>query len=257
MLGGLIKTYWARKEGLAVEDIEVVSVMPCVSKKYEIKREEMKINGIFPVDKVLTTREIAYLIKKNKIDLKNILAQEADDPFGMPSGAGVIYGASGGVFESALRTVYFKATGKNPAKDAFKEVRGQEGIKINEIKIGDKIIKSVVVSGIRNAQKMLEELKKDPNAFQAMEVMACPGGCIGGGGQPVPTTSAIRKKRAAALYAIDAKKEVRCAHENPALQKVYAEYLKDEKIIKPILHTSYSRKKKSPIIILENSRETV
>lgn len=257
MLGGLIKTYWAQKEGIKPEDIKVVSIMPCVAKKYEVKREEMKINGLFPVDKVLTTREIAYLIKRNKIDLKNIPSEEADDPFGMPSGAGVIYGASGGVFESALRTVYFKATGNNPQEDEFKKVRGQEGIKINEIKIGDKVIKSVVVNGIRNARKMLEELKKDPNAFQAMEVMACPGGCIGGGGQPVPTNSQIRRKRAEALYVIDAKKEVRFAHANPALKKVYAEYLTEEKIIKPILHTSYSQKKKSAITTLKNSQETL
>jgi len=256
MLGGVIKNYWAQKEGFKPEDIEVVSVMPCVAKKYEIKREEMKINGLFPVDKVLTTREIAYLIKKNKIDLKNIAAGEADDPFGMPSGAGVIYGASGGVFESALRTVYFKATGKNPAGDEFKRVRGQEGIKINEITIGDKIIKSVVVNGIRNARKMLEELKKNPQAFQAMEVMACPGGCIGGGGQPVPTNSQLRKKRAAALYDIDAKKEFRCAHENPALQKVYKEFFVSEEIIRPILHPSYAPKKKSAIMTLKNSKET-
>jgi NADP-reducing hydrogenase subunit HndD len=203
MLGGIIKNYWAQKEGINPEDIEVVSIMPCVAKKYEVKREEMKINGLFPVDKVLTTRELAYLIKQNKIDLKNIPVEEADNPFGMPSGAGVIYGASGGVFESALRT------------DEFKKVRGQEGIKINAIKIGDKTIKSVVVNGIRNAQKMLEELKKDPQAFQAMEVMACPGGCIGGGGQPVPTNSELRKKRAEALYTIDEKKELRFAHEIP------------------------------------------
>jgi iron only hydrogenase large subunit-like protein len=206
----------------------------------------MKINGLFPVDKVLTTRELAYLIKQNKIDLKNIPVEEADNPFGMPSGAGVIYGASGGVFESALRTVYFKATGKNPSGDEFKKVRGQEGIKINAIKIGDKTIKSVVVNGIRNAQKMLEELKKDPQAFQAMEVMACPGGCIG----------ELRKKRAEALYTIDEKKELRFAHENPAIQKVYKEFFTSEGIIKPILHTSYSQKKKSAIATLKNSKET-
>ena len=256
MLGGVIKTYWAQKERIKPEDIEVVSVMPCVAKKYEIKREEMKIDGLFPVDKVLTTREIAYLFKKNRIDLKNIPAEDADDPFGLPSGAGVIYGASGGVLESALRTVYFKATGKNPERDEFKKVRGQERIKVNEITIGDRVIKSVVVNGIRNAKKILEELKKNPQAYQAMEVMACPGGCIGGGGQPVPTNSQIRKKRAEALYVIDAQKEVRCAHDNPALQKVYREFFTSKEIIKPILHTSYFPKKKSAVMTLKNSQET-
>jgi len=256
MLGGLIKTFWAEKEKIDPRNIVVVSIMPCVSKKYEIKREELKINGMFPVDYVLTTRELAYLFKKNKIDLRNIESEKADDPFGIPTGAGVIYGASGGVFESALRTAYFKITGKNLDDVKIKEVRGMQGIKKKEIKIGDKIIKTVVVSGIRNARKMLEELKKNPEAFDTMEVMACPGGCIGGGGQPVPTDEDIRKKRAAALYDIDDKKEVRLAHENPAVKKVYADFLTSEEIIKPILHTKFSPKKKTTLQKLRNSKET-
>jgi NADP-reducing hydrogenase subunit HndD len=256
MLGGLIKTFWSEKEKINPKNIVVVSIMPCVSKKYEIKRKEMKINGMFPVDYVLTTRELAYLFKKNKIDLKNIEPQAADDPFGMPSGAGVIYGASGGVFESALRTAYFKITGKNLENVEIKEIRGLEGIKRRELKIGDKKVKTVIVSGIKNAKKMLEELKKNPQAFDTMEVMACLGGCIGGGGQPVPTDADIRQKRADALYAIDEKKELRLAHENPALKKVYAEYLTSEDIIKPIFHTKFSAKKKTLLKELKNSRET-
>ena len=256
MLGGLIKTFWAEKEKIDPKNIVVVSIMPCVSKKYEIKREEMKIDGMFPVDYVLTTRELAYLFKKNKIDLKNIESQVADDPFGMPTGAGVIYGASGGVFESALRTAYFKITGKNLENVEIKEIRGLAGIKRRELKIGDLAVKTVVVNGIRNAKKMLEELKKDPKAFDTMEVMACPGGCIGGGGQPVPTDGEIRQKRAAALYKIDEKKELRLAHENPAINKIYEEYLTSENIIKPIFHTKFSPKKKTPIKELKNSRET-
>ena len=256
MLGGLIKTFWAEKEKIDPKNIVVVSIMPCVSKKYEIKREEMKIDGMFPVDYVLTTRELAYLFKKNKIDLKNIESQVADDPFGMPTGAGVIYGASGGVFESALRTAYFKITGKNLENVEIKEIRGMEGIRRRELKIGDLSMKTVIVNGIRNAKKMLEELKKDPKAFDTMEVMACPGGCIGGGGQPVPTDSEIRQKRASALYKIDEKKELRLAHENPAINKIYKEYLTNEDIIKPIFHTKFSPKKKTPIKELKNSRET-
>lgn len=256
MLGGLIKTFWAEKEKIDPKNIVVVSIMPCVAKKYEIKREEMKIDGMFPVDYVLTTRELAYLFKKNKIDLRSINPQKADDPFGLPSGAGVIYGASGGVFESALRTAYFKITGKNLEDVAIKEVRGMQGIKRREIKIGNKAVKTVVVNGIRNARKMLFELKKNPKAFDTMEVMACPGGCIGGGGQPVPTDEEIRKKRAAALYDIDDKKELRLAHENPAVKKVYAEFLTSEEIIKPILHTRFSAKKKTVIKKLKSSKET-
>jgi NADP-reducing hydrogenase subunit HndD len=255
MLGGLIKTYWAEKEKIDPKNIMVVSVMPCVSKKYEVQREELKIDGMFPVDYVMTTRELAYFLKKNKIDLGQIEPVAADNPFGDPSGAGVIYGASGGVFESALRTAYFKITGKNLADVNIREMRGLQGIKQKEIAIGEKKIKTVIVSGIQNAEKMLKELKKNPEAFQTMEVMACPGGCIGGGGQPVPTNAAIRKKRAASLYAIDEQKKLRLAHENPALQKTYAEFLTSEEIIKPILHTKFSSKKKSPIEKLKNSRE--
>jgi iron only hydrogenase large subunit-like protein len=225
-------------------------------KKYEIRREETKIDGMFPVDYVLTTRELAYFLKKNKIDLKTIKPEKADDPFGVPTGAGIIYGASGGVFESALRTAYFKITGKNLEDVVIKEVRGLQGVKRKEIKIGDKTIRTVVVSGIRNAQKMLEELKKNPKAFDTMEVMACPGGCIGGGGQPVPTDSEIRKKRAEVLYEIDDTKEIRLAHENLAVQKTYAEFLTSEEIIKPILHTKFSAKKKTRIKELKNSKET-
>lgn len=256
MLGGLIKTFWAEKEKIDPKNIIVVSIMPCVSKKYEVRREEMKIDGMFPVDYVLTTRELAYLLKKNKIDLKNIEPVPADDPFGIPSGAGVIYGASGGVFESALRTAYFKITGKNLENIEIKEIRGLEGIKRRELKIGDKVIKTVIVNGIKNAKKMLEELKKDPKAFDTMEVMACPGGCIGGGGQPVPTDGEIRKKRAAALYKIDDKKEIRLAHENPAIKKVYAEYLTSEEIIRPIFHTRFSQKGRTALKNLKNSKET-
>ncbi len=256
MLGGIIKTYWAKNLHLKPDDIFVVSIMPCVAKKYEIKREEVKISDFYPVDQVLTTRELAYLFKKNKIDLKNLSAEEADNPFGLPSGAGVIYGASGGVFESALRTAYFKALGKNPRGNEFQSVRGQDGIKRNEIKIGDRVIKSVVVNGIRNARKMLEELKANPQAFQAMEVMACPGGCVGGGGQPVPTDGELRKKRAQALYEIDENKAVRFAHENPALKKVYQEFFTSEEVSKPILHTSFSPRKKSEVKVLKNSKET-
>lgn len=253
MMGGILKTYWAKENNIDPKDIIVVSVMPCTSKKFEIKREEMKLeNGCFPIDYVLTTREMARLFKRHDIDLKNIEPEEADDPFGNPSGAGVIYGASGGVFESAFRTAYFMATGKNLENIDVKEIRGQKGIKIKELKLGDTILKVRVVNGIRNAKKMLEELKKDPNAFHAMEVMTCPGGCIGGGGQPIPNTPEIREKRADALYEVDADKKMRLAHENPALGEVYGKYLTDKEIIHKVLHTSYKQRGKSEVKILKN-----
>jgi iron-only hydrogenase group A len=257
MMGGLLKTYWAEKNNIDPKNIMVVSVMPCTAKKYEIKREELKLeSGLFPVDVILTTREMARLLIKHKIDLKNIEAEEADNPFGDPSGAGVIYGASGGVFESAFRTAYFKATGKNLENLDIKEIRGLDGIRIRELKLGDKILKTVIVNGIKNAKKMLLELKKDPNAFQAMEVMACPGGCIGGGGQPIPTTPEIRKKRAEALYLVDSKKEKRMAHENPIIKEVYEKYLTNQELSHKILHTSFNKREKDPIVNLKNSKES-
>lgn len=257
MMGGILKTYWAKENNINPKDMIVVSVMPCTAKKFEIKREEMKLeNGCFPIDYVLTTREMARLFKKHGINLKNIESKEADDPFGDPSGAGVIYGASGGVFESAFRTAYFMATGKNLDNLDVKEIRGLEGIKIKELKLGDKILKVAVVSGIKNARKMLEELKKDPGAFHAMEVMACPGGCIGGGGQPIPNTLKIRKKRAEALYKVDAEKKMRLAHDNPSVKEAYEKYFTEKEIIHKVLHTSYHQRKKSEIKILKNSKET-
>jgi iron only hydrogenase large subunit-like protein len=148
------------------------------------------------------------------------------------------------------------ATGKNMDNLDIKEVRGQEGIKIKELKIGDKNLKVRVVSGIKNAKKMLLELKKNPEAFQAMEVMACPGGCIGGGGQPIPNTPEIRKKRAEALYDIDTNKKIRLAHENPAIGEVYGKYLTSKELSHKILHTTYYPRKKDKIINLKNSRES-
>lgn len=168
--------------------------MPCVAKKFEIQREELKIDDISPVDCVLTTRELARLFKKNGIDLKNIDEKEADDPLGFPSGAGVIYGTSGGVFESAFRTAYFKMTGKELPPDAVKEIRGIQGLKIKEIKVEDVSLKVCVANGLQNARQVLEELKKNPTAYDAIEVMACPGGCVGGGGQSLPSNQEIIKK---------------------------------------------------------------
>jgi len=244
ILGGLIKTYWAKKENIDPEKITVVSVMPCVAKKYEIRKKELEINGMKPVDYVLTTRELAYLFKKNKIDLAKISPQKLDDSLGIPSGAGVIYGASGGVVESALRTAYEKITQKKLSKIEFKQVRGMKGIKKAVIEINGQAVKIAVVNGIGNAKKVLEELKENPKLYDAVEVMACFGGCIGGGGQPVPTDGKIRQERADGLYQIDVQKEIRLAHHNPIVKKVYQDFLTSEEMIHSICHTKYSPKKR-------------
>ena len=253
ILGGLIKTYWAKKEKIDPKKIVVVSVMPCVAKKYEIQKKELKINGQKPVDFVLTTRELAYLFAKRKIDLKNVQPQEVDNPLGDASGAGVIYGASGGVAESVLRTAYQKMTQKKLSQIDFKEVRGQEGVKKALININGKIIKMAIVNGLGNAKKILEELKENPTAYDGLEVMACPGGCVGGGGQPVPADAAIRNKRAESLYEIDEKKENRLAHENPIVQRIYREFLNSPKIIQQICHTKYFKKKREVHSILKSN----
>jgi iron-only hydrogenase group A len=255
--GGLVKTYWAKKEGIDPKNITVVSIMPCTSKKFEVQRKELEVNGLKPVDYVMTTRELAFLFKKHGIDLKNIKPEPADSPFGNPSGAGVIYGASGGVVESALRTAYYKLTGKDLPSVEFEQVRGLQGMKKAELEIEGKKIKIAIVNGIANAKKIIEELKEDPHAYDAVEVMACPGGCIGGGGQPMPVSEEIRKQRAAALYQIDRDKPIRLAHRNPDVQKVYDEFLKDDKIRHAVCHTTYGRKIKGEIKTLKNSKETL
>jgi iron only hydrogenase large subunit-like protein len=204
---------------------------------------------------VLTTRELVRLFKKNKIDLKNMESMEADNPLGEASGAGVIYGSSGGVFESALRTAYFKMTKQNLPNEAVSEIRGTESMKVKEIKVGERVLKVCVVNGIKNAKKVLDELKENPKLYDAVEVMACPGGCVGGGGQSLPTTKEIIKKRSTSLYTIDDQKEIKRAHENPSVQKVYTEFFNNEETRKKILHTHFGQRSKSEIKELKNSRE--
>ena len=241
---GLIKTYWARKKGIAPKNIIVVSVMPCTAKKYEASRSEMKINGLFPVDYVLTTREFSFMLKKNNIKFAQLKESRTDDPLGEYSGASAIYGASGGVMESALRTAHFMARGGNKQgvcapKVDFKEVRGMAGVKEATVGVGEKKLKVAVVNGIGNIEPVIENLEK----YDYIEVMACPGGCIGGGGQPIPTNQEIRQKRAAALYELDKKMPVRAAHENKSARKALA-WVKEQghNFEHSILHTKYKKK---------------
>ncbi len=250
ILGGLIKTFWAKKQGIDPKKIIVVSIMPCVAKKHEIARKELKINGLLPVDYVLTTRELASLLKKRKIDLKKLVPQKLDTPLGFPSGAGVIYGATGGVMESALRTVVEKITNKPLKRLEFEQVRGMDGVKRAKIKIKNHILKIAVINGIGQAKRILKELKSDSPAYDYIEVMACPGGCVGGGGQPVPVDSEIRASRAKGLYKVDQRKNIRSAHQNPVVQKVYKEFLNEKEKIHLVCHTKYSQNKKQGVKIL-------
>ncbi|MFA4833456.1 MAG: [FeFe] hydrogenase, group A [Patescibacteria group bacterium] len=241
--GGAVKTYWADKMKINPKDITVVSVMPCTAKKFEATRPELKAKGLFPVDYVLTTREFAWLLKKNHIDFPKLKPAKADDILGEYSGAGVIYGGSGGVMESALRTAQFLACGKNKGKICqtqldFKGVRGLAGVKETIISVAGKKLRVAVVNGIGNIEPVITNLNK----YDYIEVMACPGGCIGGGGEPIPTTDEIRKKRMAALYELDKSKKIRKAHENKGVLEVL-KWLKGQgKLEHQILHTEYKKR---------------
>lgn len=254
ILGGLIKTFWAKEQNIDPKKIVVVSVMPCVAKKYEITQKKLEINGLKPVDYVLTTRELARLLKRKKIDLKEIKPMKLDNPLGFPSGAGVIYGATGGVMESALRTAVKKMTGKDLKKMEFKQIRGMEGIKKTKVRIGNQTLKIAVINGLAPAKKFLGELKRNSNIYDYVEIMACFGGCVGGGGQPIPVDLEIRKNRAKGLYQVDEKNSVRSAHQNPVVKKVYKEFLNKENNIHLLCHTHYSQKKNGSVKILPPGR---
>jgi iron-only hydrogenase group A len=243
--GGAYKTWWADRMRIDPRDVIVVSFMPCTSKKYEARMKKFRIDGVDPVDYVLTTREAAVLLKKHKIDLPK-LESGSVDKYGEYSGASAIYGASGGVMESALRSAYFFLTGQELKKVEFKSVRGMKGIKEAKVKIGDRTLKVAVAATAKNARIILEKLKKDPKAYDYVEVMACPGGCIGGGGQPIPSTERIVWERIKALYKIDDSMYLRKAHLNPIVKDFFDNYIAkiSKKQASAILHTHYEKKEK-------------
>ena len=247
MLGAILKTYFAKKNNVDPKNIFVVSVMPCIAKKYERQREEMKVDNMWEVDAVITTRELARMIKQANIDFDKLEESTFDNPMGEASGAGAIFGTTGGVMEAALRTAYELMTGKELPKLEFEQVRGKKGIKKAEVKIGDKEIKVAVAHGLANARKIMEEIKEGKCDYTFVEVMACPGGCIMGGGQPIHNSKTrmnvdIRGKRAKAMYSIDEKSVIRKSHENPILKTIYKEYIgkPGEKVAHKLLHTHYT-----------------
>ncbi|HBN09085.1 MAG TPA: ferredoxin [Cyanobacteria bacterium UBA8530] len=240
MFGAVAKSYYAEMAGIKPEDIFVVSIMPCTAKKYERQRPEM----IEDVDAVLTTRELAKMIKQAGIDFPALADEEYDLPFGIGSGAGVIFGATGGVMEAALRTVYEVVTGQTLPKIDLVEVRGLEGIKEATVMVGDLPVKVAVAHGLSNAKRLLDRIKAGEADHQFIEVMCCPGGCLGGGGQPIPTTDEIRLKRSAAIYQADKDLPIRKSHENPAVKKLYQDYLGEPNGEKAhhLLHTHYTER---------------
>lgn len=243
MFGAIAKTYYPEKAGLDVKDIVTVAVMPCTAKKYEASRPEMGRNGQQDVDIVLTTRELIKLIKYVGLSLTELPESDFDSPLGVGSGAGAIFGTTGGVMEAALRTVYEKVTGKTLKKLEFTAVRGFEGIKEATVTINGRDIRLAVVHTLKNARKIMEQVKKGISPYDFIEVMACPGGCIGGGGQPIGTTNAIRQKRMAALYEIDKNMPLRKSHENPEIITLYKDFLGEPLSEKAheLLHTTYTK----------------
>ncbi|MDZ7316821.1 MAG: NADH-dependent [FeFe] hydrogenase, group A6 [candidate division KSB1 bacterium] len=244
MFGALAKTYYAQKAGIDPKDIFVVSIMPCTAKKFEAQRPEMSDSGYQDVDAVLTTREAARMMKQVGINLPELEDGEYDAPLGISTGAAVIFGNTGGVMEAALRTVYEIVTKKPLDNVEITAVRGMEGVREAEIDLDGVKVKAAVANGLGNARQLMEKIAAGEADYHFIEIMACPGGCIGGGGQPIPTSLEIRKKRVEAIYAADRGMKVRKSHENPAVKMLYEEFLGEPNGHKAhqLLHTKYTPK---------------
>ena len=258
MFGSIAKTYYAEKLNIDPKKICVVSIMPCVAKKFEAKRPEMmsafeywkekltlnEEDKFFDVDFVLTTREAARMIKEVGINFVNLPDEDFDEPLGISTGAGVIFGATGGVMEAALRTAYEVVTGKTLERIEFEKVRGMKGIKETEVNLDGLNLKVAVAHGLSNAKVLLEQVQKGESSYHFIEIMACPGGCLGGGGQPIPTNLEIRKARARSLYQEDKNKPIRKSHQNPAIITLYKEFLGKPLSEKAhhLLHTTYTKR---------------
>ena len=253
MFGAIIKSYYAKMMDIDPKKIFVVSVMPCTAKKFEAKRPEMEVDGIRDVDAVITTRELAGMINDVGIDFLNLAEDVFDAPFGEASGAGVIFGATGGVMEAALRTAADVLSGKSNDDIEYKEVRGFEGIKIAECTVGALTLKAAVAHGLGNARKLLEMVKAGELEVQFIEIMACPNGCINGGGQPIQCANVrnwtnVSLKRAEALYSEDRNAGIRKSHENLVVDKMYKEFLGEAggHMAHKLLHTHYQEREKYP-----------
>ncbi|MDD3140750.1 MAG: NADH-dependent [FeFe] hydrogenase, group A6 [Lachnospiraceae bacterium] len=251
MFGALTKTYYADKFGIDPKDIVCVSVMPCTAKKFEIGRDDQSAvgNGIPDVDIAITTRELARLIKKMDIDFTSLPEETFDNPLGESTGAAVIFGATGGVMEAALRTAVEVLTGEELASLDFTDVRGTKGIKEATYNVAGMDVKVAIASGTANARELLNKVKSGEADYHFIEIMGCPGGCVNGGGQPqvpadVRNFTDVRALRAKVLYDNDANKTIRKSHENPSVKKVYEEYLEKPGSHKAhrILHTSYVKR---------------
>jgi NADH-quinone oxidoreductase subunit G len=245
MFGAVAKSYYAKKIGVDPKDLIVVSVMPCLAKKYEAHRSEFIKDNVPDIDYVLTTRELASMFREAGVDLTHLSDAKYDDPLGESTGAAVIFGVTGGVLEAALRTAYEWVTKKELKDVVFKDVRGLEGIKEATVDLDGTKLNVAVASGLGNARKLLNKVKSGEANYHAIEIMACPGGCINGGGQPYKhgDTEALTK-RMEGIYAEDANLPRRKSHENESIKKLYAEFLEKpgSHIAHELLHTHYFKK---------------
>ncbi len=241
MQGAMTKNYWAPKMQIAREKVAMISIMPCTAKKFEAQRPEMEVDGVRDVDVVLTTREVAKLLKAFDVDLELCEPAPFDNPIGESSGAAVIFGATGGVMEAALRTAYKLVTGNELDKIDIEAVRGFEGLKEATIKVGDLSLRCAVTSGLKNARDLLDAVIEGKKQLDFIEIMACPGGCLNGGGQPTGFDVELLRKRLKKVYAIDRGMKYRRSHENPSITKLYAEFLEKPNSGKShkFLHTHY------------------
>jgi iron-only hydrogenase group A len=249
MFGTLAKTYYAEMKGIPPEKIVSVSIMPCTAKKFECERPEMCSSGYQDVDYVLTTREIARMMKEAGIDLKDMPDEPADDPLGQYTGAATIFGATGGVMEAALRSAYFLVTGRELENPEVLAVRGMQGVKEAEVDVDGLKLKIAVAHGLGNARKLLDKVSAQlaetgKSEYHFIEVMACPGGCVGGGGQPWGSDMAMRARRGLTLYAEDKSLPLRRSHENPSVKALYENYLGAPNSEKAhhLLHTHYHKR---------------
>ncbi len=246
MFGALVKTYWADKMGIDPSKIVSVSIMPCVAKKYEAGRPEMRDSGFQDVDFVLTTREIGRLFRMSGLDFSKLPGSKFDSWMGAYTGAAVIFGASGGVMEAALRTVYEVVTGETLEDVNFTVTRGITGIKEAEVDLAGTKVKVAIANGMANARKLLDQARAGQSPYHFIEIMACPGGCIGGGGQPITKLNAKRVERIEAIYVEDEGLPIRKSHENPEVKTLYDEFLHEPLGHKSheLLHTHYHAKGK-------------
>jgi NADH-quinone oxidoreductase subunit G len=248
MFGALTKTYFAKTAGIDPANITSVSVMPCTAKKFEAQRPEMCSSGYRDVDYVLTTREIARMIRAAGIDFTKLPDKPAENLMGAYSGAATIFGTTGGVMEAALRTGYKLITGKELEKIDILPVRGMTGVKTATVDVGGLMVKVAVIHGLANTRPILDEIRAGKSPYHFIEIMACPGGCVGGGGQPIGFDMALRSLRGETLYKEDKSLPVRKSHENVFIQKIYQDYLEKPLGEKShhLLHTTYTSREVIP-----------